>query len=106
MTEKKLRKINRKLLIMFCMLKKKKMYLAYVSKHTSNSEKQFLFLMIPNEEGWHNLAVKNPSALLRGITSKDYGDFYCLNLIHSFATENRRESHKKKYMKIKIFVTL
>ena len=41
------------------------------------------------------LAVKKLSALFRGITSKHHGDFYCLNCLHSFATENKRESHKK-----------
>ena len=43
--------------------------------------------MIANEEkeGWHYLPVKKtPSALLRGITSKHDGDFYCLNCLHSF----------------------
>ena len=38
---------------------------------------------------------KKLSALLRGITSKYYGDFYCLNCLHAFATENKHESHKK-----------
>ena len=27
--------------------------------------------------------------------SKHHGDFYCLNCLHSFATENKSESHKK-----------
>ena len=27
--------------------------------------------------------------------SKHHGDFYCLNCLHSFATENKRESYKK-----------
>ena len=27
--------------------------------------------------------------------SKDHGDSYCLNCLHSFVTENKRESHKK-----------
>ena len=36
---------------MFCMLKKKKIYPAYVSKHNSNRKKQVILLMIPNEEG-------------------------------------------------------
>ena len=44
---------------MFCMLKKKKIYPAYVSKHNYNCQKQFTLLIIPNEEGWHYLAVKN-----------------------------------------------
>ena len=30
---------------------------------------------------------KTLSALLRGVTSKHHGDFYCLNCLHSFATE-------------------
>ena len=51
--------------------------------------------MIPNEEGWHYLAVKNLPALLRGTTSKHHRGFYCLNCLHSFATENKRESYKK-----------
>ena len=38
---------------------------------------------------------KKLSVLLRGITSKDCSDFYCLNCLHSFATEHMRESHKK-----------
>ena len=38
---------------------------------------------------------KKLSALLRGITPKYHGDFYCLNCLHSFATKNKRESHKK-----------
>ena len=44
---------------------------------------------------WHYLAVKKLFALLRGITSKYYGNFYCLNCFHSFATENKLQSHKK-----------
>ena len=35
---------------MFCMLKKKKIYPAYVSKHNSDHEKQFILLMIPLEK--------------------------------------------------------
>ena len=33
--------------------------------------------------------------MLRGITSKYQGDFYRLNCLHSFATENNRKYHKK-----------
>ena len=80
---------------MFCVLKKKKIYSAYVSQHNSNHEKQIIFLMTPNGEGWHYLALKELSVLLRGITSKHHGDFYCLNCLYYFATENKRESHIK-----------
>ena len=36
-------------------------------------------------------------ALLRRITSKHQGIFYCVNSLHSFSTENKRESHEKVY---------
>ena len=51
--------------------------------------------MIPNEEkeGWHYLTVKKLSALLHGITFNHKGDFYCLNCLRSFRTENK--SHEK-----------
>ena len=38
---------------------------------------------------------KELSALLRGVTSKHYSDFYCLNCLHYFRTKNKLESHKK-----------
>ena len=38
---------------------------------------------------------KTLSVLLRGITSKTNGDFYCLNCLHSFRTKNKLESNKK-----------
>ena len=52
--------------------------------------------MISNgEKQWHYLAVTKLSALLRGITSKNNGDFYCLNCLHSFRTKSKLESHEK-----------
>ena len=62
---------------------------AYISRYN--------FLMIPNEKGWHYLAVKKLSALLRRITSKHNGKFYCLNCLHSFRTENKLECHEKVF---------
>ena len=62
---KKCEKIMYQLLLMFCMLKQKKIYPAYVSKCNSSLEKQIILLMIPNGEKWHYLAVKKLSALLR-----------------------------------------
>ena len=38
---------------------------------------------------------KELSALLRGITSKHNGDFYCLNCLRYFRTENKIKSHEK-----------
>ena len=37
---------------------------------------------------------KKISALLHGVTSKHKGDFYYLNCLHSFRTENKRKSHE------------
>ena len=79
------------------------MYHAYVSKNNSNHEKQVILLMILNGKGrevksegrWYYLAVKKLSTLLKRITSKHYGDFLCLNCLHSFRTKNKLESHKK-----------
>ena len=57
-------------------------------KHEAKSEEQ---------RQWHYLAVKKLSALLRGITSKHYGDFHSLNHLFSFGTKNKLESHKRAY---------
>ena len=42
---------------MFCKLRKKN-YPIYISNHNPNREKQAIFLMIPNGEGWNYIAVK------------------------------------------------
>ena len=55
--------------------------------------------MIRNGEGWHYLADKILPALLKGMLSHHGGDFYCLNFLPSFRTEDKLES-----VKIKIFV--
>ena len=52
MIGKDLSNIMSLLLLMFCMLKKEKIYPAYVSKHNSKCEKQVILLMIPNMEEW------------------------------------------------------
>ena len=49
---------------------------------------EVILLMITNGKKWHHFAVKNLSALLRGITSKQVGDFNCWNCFHSCRTEN------------------
>ena len=42
---------------------------------------------------WHYLAVKKLFTLLKGITSKHDGDFYCLNCFHLHRTENKVKKH-------------
>ena len=43
---------------------------------------------------WHYLVVKKLSVLLRGITSRHDGDFYCLNCFHSYSTKEKLKKHK------------
>ena len=72
----------------------KKIWHAYKSKHNLNCENQIIFLLITDVEKWYYLAVKKLSALLKGITSNDYGDFYCLNCFHSCTTKNKIKKHE------------
>ena len=83
---------------MFYILKKKKTYPAYVSKHNLSREKQVISLMILNGEGWYYIAVKQLPALLKEITPKNHSDLYFSNCLHSFRTANRLKSHKIKIM--------
>ena len=60
-------------------------------------QKQFFSKFSPtitDGKKWHYLAVKSFSVLLTGITSNNNGDFYCLNSLHSFSTENKIKKHK------------
>ena len=74
--------------LIFCVLKQK-ILPAY---KTIN----LLRIVNKEKEGGHYLAVKKLSTLLRGVT---YGDFYCLNCLHSFRTENwYMKSHRMPYI--------
>ena len=48
--------------------------------------------MITDGEKWHYLAVKKIPTLLREVTSKDVGEFYCFNCFHSYSTEKNLKS--------------
>ena len=67
---------------------------AYKSKHNLKRKNQVIFLMITDGEKWHYLAVKKLSALVRGITSKDEGEFCCLNLFDSYSTKDKLKKRK------------
>ena len=86
-------------------VKKEKIYAAYVSKHNSNREKQIILLLIISNY-CHYLGVKKLSALLRGITSKNSGDFYCFDCLNSFRTKDKLESYKKVCEIKKIFYVI
>ena len=72
--------------------KKKEIRHAYKSKYNLKRENQVILLMINKK--WRYLAVKKLSALLRGVTSKHEGDFYCLNCFHSYSTKDKLKKHK------------
>ena len=80
--------------ILYVLYNTKKIRHAYKSKYNLKRENQVFLLMITDGEKWHYLAVKSLSGLLRGITSKHVGDFYCLNCFRSYTTENKLEKHK------------
>ena len=73
-----------------------------ISKHNSNCGKQVIILMIPNEEGYHYIAVKQLPACLIGIKSKHYSDFCSLNCLYSFETEDKFKSHRA--LKLELFI--
>ena len=56
---------------------------AYKSEYNFSREDQVILFMITDGGKWHYLAVKGLSALLRGVTGNNHGDFYCLNCLHS-----------------------
>ena len=64
--------------------------------------------MITDGKKWHYIALKSErtddgfnrpikslSRLFRGITSNHYRDFYCLNCLHSFRTDNALKRHER-----------
>ena len=79
---------------MFCVPKKKK-YILLMFQNITQTAKKIILLMISNGEKWHYLALNNLSALLKKLTYKHHGDFYCLNCFHSFRTKNKLQSHKR-----------
>ena len=93
MTDKKMKKTNLTFISVLYINNEslytdiEKIYTAYISKHNSNRKKQIIFLMIPNEEGWHYITVINLNALLRAVTSKHNDKFCCLNCLYSFRTK-------------------
>ena len=73
----------------------KKIRHAYKSKHNLKRKNHVILLMITDGKKCYYLTVKSLPALLKGITSKHVGDFYCLNCFRAYATENKLEKHRK-----------
>ena len=69
---------------------------AYISKYNHKRKKHVILLMITDDgKRWHYLAARRLSALLRGILSRNNGDFYCLNCFHSYRTHNKLKKHER-----------
>ena len=82
--------------ILFVPHNKKEIRPAYISKYNHKRKNQVILLMITDDgERWHYLAVRSLSALLRGISSSNNGDFYCLNCFHSYRTLNKLKKHER-----------
>ena len=80
---------------------------AYKSECNRKRKNQVVLLMITDGEKWHYIALKSEPTddgfnrptkslpkLFRGITSNHDGDFYCLNCLHSFRTDNALKRHE------------
>ena len=94
--------------ILFVPHNEKTINLAYKSKYNRKRENQVVLLMITNGEKWHYIALKSErtddgfnrpikrlSRLFRGITSNHWGDFYCLNCLHLFGTDNALKKRER-----------
>ena len=75
---------------------KKKINIIRRSEYNRKREKVVHLLMITdNQNNWHYLAVKSIKRLCRGVTSNNHGDFYCLNCLHPYRTENALKKHER-----------
>ena len=83
---KKIEKNNVTIVLNVLYAKKENIYPAYVSKHNSNCEKQIngSFNDFKRKKTMVLSSSQKISALLRGVSSKHYGGFYCLNCLLFF----------------------
>ena len=87
--------------ILFVPHNEKTINLACKSKYSRKRENQIVLLRTTNGEQWHyivlkivrrddgfNRPIRSLSRLFREITANHHGEFYCLNCLHSFRTDN------------------
>ena len=80
----------------------------YKSRYNHTRKNQVVLSMINDGEKWRYTALKSEqtenglirptkslSRLFRGIKSNHKGDFYCLNCLHSFRSNNILKKHEK-----------
>ena len=89
MIGKSLKKNNSNVSLNVLYEKEMEMCSTCISKYNPIREKKIKFLLVPSEQGWHYPAISKLPALLRGITSKSNGGFYCVHCLHYFRTENK-----------------
>ena len=68
---------------------------AYRSEYNNKCKKQVILFMITNGKTWHYLAVKSLFALLQGMSTNHYKDFYCLNCFSLYTTKNKLKEHEE-----------
>ena len=82
--------------ILFVPHNKKEIKPAYISRYNHKRKNQVILLMITDEgERWYYLVLRSLPALLRGISSSNNADFYCLNCFHSYPTRNKLKKHER-----------
>ena len=95
---KKFEQNNKKIALnmLFVPHNKKRILQAYISKYNHKRKNQVILLIVTDDgRRWHYLAVRGFSTLLRGISSSNNGDFYCLNCFHSYRTLNKLKKHER-----------
>ena len=80
--------------ILFVPHNKKEIWHAYISEYNHKCKNQVILLIITDGKKWYYLAVRSLSALFRGVTSSNNGDFYCLNCFHSYRAPNKLKKHE------------
>ena len=104
---KSFEKKNRSIVLNILYMKEKEIFLAFISKISLNCQKQIILLTIRNEEkgGYIQSCSKKTIYIINMNEIKTSCNFYCLNCLHCFRTQNKHESHEK-VCKIKISVEL
>ena len=83
--------------VLYVPQRKKEVRQTYTSKYDSERLNQIILSMVTNGKKWDNLAVKNISKLLRGITSNHDRDYFCINCFYSFAKKEKLNLHENLY---------
>ena len=64
-------------------------------KNDENDKWHYIALKSVRADDGFNRPIQSLSRLFRGITLNNHGDFYCLNCLHSFRTEDMLKRHER-----------